>query len=281
LLALGGPPALAIADEMQALRSGNADIHFSAPLAVRWRDNLLDKDFSEPSGIVYHPQRGTLFLVGDGGKLAEVDLDGERLEREALGNYDLEGITVDPASGLLYLAVEGRERVLEVDPDELEIRREFDIERRWRGSEIFPRGGNGIESITFVPNTSDPDGGTFWVANQHEAIDDGEGSWLVELRLPLAKKGGGKARIIRALRCALLDIAGLQYLSDPPRLALISDRQNLYAELSLDGKVLLERALPGHDQEGVTVGPDGRIFITVDGDGSREDAVMVLPPLRR
>ena len=67
--------------------------------------------FEEPSAVVYHPPRKTLFVVGDQGDVAEVDLDGNILNRRAIGG-DLEGITCDPATGKLYVVREGHEIVL-------------------------------------------------------------------------------------------------------------------------------------------------------------------------
>lgn len=248
--------------------------------ATPWRDNILRKRIDEPSGIVYHPGRDSLFVVGDDGRISEIDRDGRRLQRERLGDGDLEGITVDPASGLLYVAVEGRERVLEVEPDQLQRLREFDIERRKGGFEVFPKGGNGIEAIAFVPDPQRRHGGTFWVANQGEGRGDPESARLVEIALPLSDAGNGRGRILRVLESRIRDLSGLHYLPAQRRLALISDRQNLYLELSLRGEILLARSLPGHDQEGVAVDGDGAIYIAVDDDGHGDDAVMKLPPWR-
>lgn len=252
------------------------DIRVRQALAISWQENILREAFEEPSGIVYHPQRGSLFLVSDDGEIAEMSTDGELLNRRRLVDDDLEGVTVNPATGLLYVVIEGSERVLEVEPGELKRLRKFDIERKWRGHKLFPKGGNGIESITFVPNADHPQGGHFWVANQREADDSDEQSWLAEVVLPLDRKKGGKGRVQRAWRFALLDISGLQYLPARRRLALISDLQNLYLELSLDGEVLREMALPGYDQEGITVDAQGRIYLAIDGDGDGHDAVMRL-----
>ena len=58
---------------------------------------------AEPSGVIYHPGRSTLFVVGDQGDIAEVAITGELLRSRKLGG-DLEGVTCDPTSGLLYVA---------------------------------------------------------------------------------------------------------------------------------------------------------------------------------
>ena len=64
--------------------------------------DIDQQDFTEPSGIVYHPIRKTLFVVGDEGEITEIQTDGTPLFIESLPG-DLEGITVAPETGLLYV----------------------------------------------------------------------------------------------------------------------------------------------------------------------------------
>ena len=50
----------------------------------------------EPSGIVFHAPRGTLFVVGDQGKIYEMKTDGTGIQQRELaegGWRDLEGVT--------------------------------------------------------------------------------------------------------------------------------------------------------------------------------------------
>src|SRR5262245_14903494 len=54
------------------------------------------KQIAEPSGIVYHPDRGTLFAVGDRGHVVEMTRDGEVLSRRRISHLDLEGVTIGP-----------------------------------------------------------------------------------------------------------------------------------------------------------------------------------------
>ncbi len=281
LLTAAAPALLAVTLSAHAdgRQSGTLDSEFN--LAAQWRDNILRKRVNEPSGIVYHPGRDSLFVVGDEGRISEIDRKGRRLQRKRLGGGDLEGVTVNPNTGLLYVAVEGRERVLELSPKKLKLLREFDIERRQSGFTAFPKGSNGIEAIAFVPNPQRRHGGTFWVANQGEGVSgDKEAARLVELELPLSTPGDGRGHILRVFDSRIGDLAGMHYLPKRRRLALISDRHNLYLELSLDGEVLLARSLPGRDQEGIAVDGDGAIYIAVDGGGGEGDAVMKLPPRR-
>jgi len=139
--------------------------------------------FNEPSGIAFHPGRGTLFVVGDEGDLGEMRPDGSWVRQVRLRSADFEGVTVDPATGLVYIVVEGEERILEIDPETFEVLREFAIQREFEGKTLLPPGGDGVEAITFVP---DRQGGTFYLANQGSGLDDtGDASIVVEVKVPL------------------------------------------------------------------------------------------------
>jgi len=56
----------------------------------------------EPPGIVFSARRGTLFAVDDEGTICELQLDGTLVNKKRINRADLEGITIDPATGLLY-----------------------------------------------------------------------------------------------------------------------------------------------------------------------------------
>ena len=120
--------------------------------------NIDTSAFEEPSGLAYHPGRGTLFAVGDEGDIAEFTTDGGLIAERRIGERDLEGVTSDPQTGLLYVVVEGEEAILEIDPDTLGVRRMFTIKRSFRGQEVMAKGQSGAEGITFAPDPSDRDG---------------------------------------------------------------------------------------------------------------------------
>ena len=93
-------------------------------LPYKWV-GLIDRDrLNEPSGIVYHPTRHSLFAIGDEGDIIELAMDGAALKQAALRpGTDFEAITCDPSTGLLYIAVEGEEQILEVAPQSLAVLR--------------------------------------------------------------------------------------------------------------------------------------------------------------
>ena len=227
-------------------------------------------DVKEPSGIVYHPDRGTLFIVGDGGDIYELDLKGTVLRTKHVRNADFEGITVNPASGLLYIVIEGEDRIMELQPDSLKVVREFPVERFYKGRMVLQPGGNGLEAIAFVPDASLPGGGNLYVANQsRDTSGTNDSSAVLALQLPLAGQTTNIpiARITAYYPMTITDISDLSYNAAAGMLYMLSDKNNLLCELSLTGTVLASCPLPGKDQEGITQTPDGMLYITQDSGG--------------
>ena len=76
--------------------------HAADPRAVlldyEWVGNIDPVEFNEPSGIVYHPGRNSLFVVGDNGDLCEITTTGELVYE---GSYDVREVSID--LGLLGL----------------------------------------------------------------------------------------------------------------------------------------------------------------------------------
>jgi len=229
--------------------------------------------FPEPSGATYHTGRRTLFVVGDEGDICEIRTDGEPVKRGDLakgGRRDLEGVTFDPATGLLYVAVEGEERILEVDPDKLGILREFKIPRTWQGKTVLKPGGQGIEAIAFLPDAKHPHGGTFLVTNQGFKNSPAEdASALLRLEVPLRGKPGADARvkIVSYVRMRVFDLSGLCYDTTAKRLYAISDSGNRIFEMTPEGKIRKHEALVGQNQEGIAVDPRGFLYIAQDTGG--------------
>jgi uncharacterized protein YjiK len=229
------------------------------PATVEWAlPELL-----EPSGIVWHPGRRTLFVAGDDGDLGEVSVDGKLLRRFHLGG-DLEAITVDPATGLLYVAHEGREWIYEVRPDDFKTLRRITIDRTWKGDPNFlRRGGDGVEGLTFVPDDKDPEGGRFWAVNQYDP------PVLVELATPLrsSKEKMLTATIVRVVPVSPAPLSEVTWKSDTREFLVLSAIWRRVAVLDADGNFERSVHVPGFMPEGLTRLPDGRIVIAQDSGG--------------
>ena len=234
----------------------------------KWIGNIDKLEMNEPSGICFHSRRGTLFLVGDEGYLCEIKLDGSPIKEKIIREgADFEGVTFDPATGLLYIAVEENEQVLEVDPGTFAILRQFEVPREFEGRVRLEAGGEGIEGITFVPDTNHGEGGFFYVANQSYSLsNERDLSAVFSLELPLRSKTA-KPRLTGYFEPGIIDLAGLHYDAETDRLLVVSDSPNILLEYSREHTLLNVYAFPGDNQEGIAVDPDGYMYIAQDSGG--------------
>lgn len=239
----------------------------SVVFPYEWVGNIDKIGFNEPSGICWHASRGTLFVAGDEGDLCEIRPDGELVKQQHIRDGDFEGVTYDPATGLVYLAAEEEEAVLEIDPDTFDVLREFSLPRTFEGKTRLRAGAEGIEGITFMPDPQHPEGGLFYVANQAFTLaDEQDISAIFEVELPLRTRAG-QPRITGYTEPGIIDLSGLNYDPTTDRILAISDATNLILEYSRDRVLLRVQAFPGDNQEGVTVDPDGFIYIAQDTGG--------------
>ncbi len=219
--------------------------------------------FPEPSGIVFHPSRKTLFVVGDEGDIGEVSLDGKLLHQSHLGG-DLEAITVNPRDGLLYVVREGHEVIFEIRPDNFKLLRRFTIDRSWHGDPNYlRRGGDGVEGLTFVPDDKDPEGGRLWVVNQYDP------PVLIELSIPL-QSSKDRFQIATIARAIPVDSAPLSEVTWDAATHEFLIASALWKRVSvLDAAGNYERSVrvPGFMPEGMALLPDGRVAIAQDSGG--------------
>ena len=270
-----GVLVVALGVALAAMASG--DLPWSEKVKARarfphQRIGVIDNRFPEPSGIVYHPTRKTLFVVSDEGHIQEMATDGTKVTQHRSSVWkDYEGITVDPSTGLLYVAFEGEEKILEVDPKNLKTKREFSVQRTFKGKTVMKAGGNGIEGITFAPDPKHAEGGTFYVAHQDlTGTDPEEVSAIFQVEVPLktAKAGDTKpCKILRQIDLGLLDLAALHYDKARDRIYVLSDTTDTFLEITREGKVISSYSFPGRNQEGLALDPDDHVYYTQDHGG--------------
>jgi uncharacterized protein YjiK len=220
-------------------------------------------EFPEPSGVVYHPDRKSLFVVGDEGDIGEVSLDGKLLRKVHLGG-DLEAITLDPKTGLLYVAREGHEILFEVRPENFKLVRRFTIDRSWKGDPDFlRRGGDGVEGLVYVPDDADPEGGRLWVVNQFDP------PVLVRLAIALrtSKDKFQTARIDRAIAVEGAPLSEVTWDPATREFLVVSALWKRVEVLDRDGHHERSVRIPGFMPEGVARLPDGRFVIAQDSGG--------------
>lgn len=228
--------------------------------------DIDQQNFEEPSDICFHPDRKTLFVVSDEGEIAEIKTDGTPLFNLKIPG-DLEGITVNPQSGLLYIVKEGDDIILEYDPEKKGITRTFPVNREYQGDKNFLQKqegyDNGIESIAFVPDEDHPEGGTFYAGNQWDP------PCIMELWVPLksSRAESSEARILRVVPFKLDDPAAMYYDPRTGLLNVVSDADNILVEITLDGRLVNEYAFLANDQEGLARDDEGYLYIAQDTGG--------------
>lgn len=252
------------------------------------------KRMKEPSGICFHPGRGTLFVVSDQGWLYEVATDGRnpqdpevsylravKLLRKGLrgnlgltqykGLTDYEAITCDPATGLLYIGVEDDEVLLEVDPETLQIREEFPIIRTLPdGRKLRGYDNQGLEGLCFIPDVQKSQYLTFLFANQSYTFDWLENpSAVFRLQLSRSESPPRPAYIIgEPIQAGLLDLSALHYDAAAQVVYVVGNAHDIVAQVAWpSGELLRWCRLPGEYQEGLTMDDDGYWYIAQDQGG--------------
>jgi len=229
--------------------------------------NIDKAGIIQPSGICFYPARKTFFVVSDVGEVFEMRTDGTVVFSQKVPG-DLEDVTVDPRTGLLYIVVEGEDAILEFNTDKRTVTRRFAVNRGFQKNPDFlqkqtDRYDNGLESLVFVPDDGHPEGGTFYAGNQEDP------PCIMELFVPLRTGGGDglEARILRVLPFQMDDPSGLAYDPLKKHLYAVDDADNIFVEITLEGKLVSEYAFPGNDQEGFAWDDEGYLYITQDSGG--------------
>jgi len=232
-------------------------------LPSKWVGSIFELKDSEPSGITYHPIRKTLFIVSDEGNLHEIRTDGSLIRTESIEQEDLEGITVNPATGFLYAVVEGEDSIIEIDPSSFKLTRKFPVNRNFEGQELLKKGGMGLEAIVFIPRPFHPEGGVFWIGNQSFSLKPNrERSIICEVVIPINSTDTNKeGEITGFLPSQIIDISGLDYDTSRECLIVVSDTTNLLMEIKQNGDILQQYLLPGSDQEGIALDDLGFAYI--------------------
>lgn len=238
-------------------------------------DNFGEATSDKLSGIVFYPPRETLFAVIDNGRIIEIKTDGTLIQKKEIRKKaDFEGITYSPITEMLYVAIEGVEVILEVNPETLEAGREIPIGRIFEGNILLSPEGNGIEGITFVPGGDDAMKGSFYLVNQSKKLDGDDPSIVFEVEINYTASES-QARILRYFSVGITDLSGIHYVPASRHLLIISDANNLLLEVSLTEQVLKTYEIPGKNQEGITIDGAGFLYVAQD----KKKAALKFAPL--
>lgn len=173
---------------------------------------------TEVSGICLTADGSALWAVGDNGYLGQVSFDGQTTKFWTK-SADMEGITIDPDTGDLYIALEdGSQSVARVKAPDYNV---SDYEVLFRVEQARSYGNAGLEGITYYKD------GMIYVGSQ------------VDANLFLYKLNGeqvGQTKSLRKLtRNAITEVGGLYYDAEKDWLWVTdSETHKLYV---LDGEI--------------------------------------------
>jgi uncharacterized protein YjiK len=218
----------------------------------------------EPSGIAYHPALDRLFLVGDEGRLVEIEsATGEVVFSDRIrGN--VEDVAVHTPSGLLVLLSEKRSELVVYDPVERAERRRIRLDSEAILAAPRPDRNHGFEGLAFREDPSIPSGGTFYLVHQRspamvaaidvrlDAVDSWIGSSSVLARFPL----NGRE-----------DLTAGTYVPSLERMLVASDTWDRLLVLDEEGSIEAEIVLPGRQQEGIAVDGQGNLWVADEKAG--------------
>ena len=224
-----------------------------------------DRRIKEPSGIVFHPTRGTLFVVGDEGDIAELTLQGNLRWQQRLDGYpDLEGITVNPVTGMLYVVIEDEHVIFEFDPDRRAITRQITINPAFGEEDPFLKpNGDGIEGIALVPGATASESPRWFVVNQNDP------PVILEVEWPTAPEPSG-AQIRHAWSAPNRTLSDISWDLHGHRLAVLSAPWKVLLTYAVERDELRPRAqyaMPGFIPEGITWDAEGNAYVADDSGG--------------
>jgi uncharacterized protein YjiK len=231
----------------------------------------------EASGIAWHPARGRLFVVGDRGSLAALEPGGAvAATHRVKGN--LEDVTVHAPSGALVLLAEKKGELVVWDPVSATETARFTLDvPAILGREPADR-NQGFEGIVFRAEEGRPGGGVFHLVHQRKPAR------LVTLAFDPAgpPRALGAADVVS--RHALKpydDLTAVGWSERLGRLLVIAESADRLLVVSPEGAIDADEALPGGQQEGLALAPDGALWIADETQGllrfaGAEDALATM-----
>ena len=217
----------------------------------------------EASGIAWHPARGRLFAVGDRGTLAEIDRTGAVVAMHHVGG-NLEDVTVHGPSGRLVLLAEKKGELVVWDPAAAAETARFALDVAGvLGREPVDR-NQGFEGIVFRAEAGRPGGGVFHLVHQRKPAR------LVTIAFdpttPARALGATDVLARHALK-PYEDLTAVTWSETIGRLLVIAESADRLLVVSPDGTIDADLPLPGEQQEGLTLDPEGALWVADERRG--------------
>jgi uncharacterized protein YjiK len=252
------PPGLAASfppGDLAVVTEAAADA--APPGALGTPETVAVPGLREASGVAWHAGRGSFFVVGDRGSLVEIAPTGAAVGSHTVkGN--LEDVTVHAPSGRLVLLAEKKGEIVVWDPASSAETARFPLDVAGiLGREPADR-NQGFEGIVFRPEPGQPGSGVFHLAHQSRparlvslAFDPVGPARLLGANDVLARHGLKKHE----------DLTALAWSEELGRLLVIAEKEDRLLVASLEGTIEADLALPGGQQEGLALDPDGALWV--------------------
>jgi uncharacterized protein YjiK len=238
--------------------AGTAEAAAAAPLGSLSTPQVVAvPGLREASGVAWHPARRTLFAVGDRGRLVEIAPTGALVAGHPVkGN--LEDVTVHLPSGRLVLLAEKKGELVVWDPATARETARFALDVAGiLGREPANR-NLGFEGIAFRPEDGKLGGGVFHIAHQSKPAR------LVALAFDPAGAartlGEGDVLARHALK-PHEDLTAVTWSDPLRRLLVVAEHADRLFVVSLDGAIEGDLTLPGGQQEGLALDPEGTLWV--------------------
>ncbi|MFA5872207.1 MAG: SdiA-regulated domain-containing protein [Parcubacteria group bacterium] len=190
--------------------------------------------YSDASGIIWHEERQSLFLVRNSGALVEINSSGAELHSWPVAG-DLEGITLAENKRYLYLGIENPDSIVEFDlQTESLTGKSWDLTTWMTGPD-----NSGLEGLAYRS-------GYFYAGLQANGK-----IYVFNVNLNV----NGDVDYIETItpNASYADISGIDYNSDTGITYAIFDTANALVELNAANETVNQYSLPGTAQEGFTL----------------------------
>jgi len=196
----------------------------------------------EPSGLCFSANKNAFYTVSDNsGKVYKLSLTGAIIETLSYVGDDLEGVTVDPNNGNIYIVEERRRELVKLDSKGKEInRKHINIEEN--------SANKGLEGVTYNSKN-----------NHIYILNEADPGLLVELDV--------FGKILRQTKLNFAnDYSGIFHEKIEDVLWIISDKSKTITKCDLNGDKINSYKIKESKAEGIVVdATTKRIYIVFDG----------------
>ncbi len=237
-----------------------ADAAATGPPALGSHERLDAGGVSEASGVAWDPRRERLLVVGDDGRLAELDGAGRALALRRPGG-NLEDLAVHAPSGRLVLLSEKRAELEVLEAGGEGPLRRFRLDTAALLGQPAGDRNHGFEGLAFRPRPGAPGGGSFYLTHQRDP------ALLVELAFdPLGPERvlGAESLAGRWWLSPHRDLTAVAWSPELARLVVLSDAEDRLLLVDDEGRVEAQASLAGRQQEGLAFDGAGNLWVADD-----------------